>query len=327
MEQTIKVPSEQHISDDADGRIGAIPMNGLKTVDLFSGCGGMSLGFGNAGFDIIAAYDNWNPAVVVYRMNFDHPIYEQDLADESVQASIKEMKPDIIIGGPPCQDFSSAGHRNVNLGRAILTNTFCDIITATLPQYFVMENVPEIIKKEILAEIIERFKEAGYGLTSTIIDASLCGVPQLRKRYVLIGCIGAEDGFMQSYLEEDYSNKPLTMRDYLGDSLGVEYYFRVPRSYSRRGVFSIDEPCQTIRGVDRPIPSGYTGHPSDPVEIGPKVRALTVLERSYVQTFPETFKFEGTKTNLNQMIGNAVPVKLAEYIARSIVKYDNTRKG
>lgn len=301
-------------------------MERLKTVDLFCGCGGMSLGFQNAGFGIIAAYDNWKPAVDVYRMNFDHPIYEQDLAEGSVQASIKEMKPDIIIGGPPCQDFSSAGHRNVNLGRAVLTKTYCDIITTTLPRYFVMENVPEITKKEILGEILERFKEAGYGLTSMIIDASFCGVPQSRKRYVLVGCLGAEDGFMQTYLEENFSDKPMTMYDYFGGSLGVDYYFRVPRSYNRRGVFSIYEPCQTIRGVDRPIPSGYKGHPSDPVEIGPKVRALTVLERSYVQTFPKTFKFEGTKSNLNQMIGNAVPVKLAEHIARAIIKYDNARK-
>jgi DNA (cytosine-5)-methyltransferase 1 len=301
-------------------------MNNLRTVDLFSGCGGMSLGFQNAGFDIIAAFDNWSPAVNVYRMNFNHPIHEQDLADECTLEFIKEMKPDIIIGGPPCQDFSSAGHRNVKLGRAILTTTFCDIVTATLPRYFIMENVPEITKREILGDVVARFKEAGYGLTSTTIDSSLCGVPQLRKRYVLIGCHGDEDGLLLPFIEEGYSSKPMTIHDYLGNSLGVEYYFRVPRSYNRRGVFSIYEPCQTIRGVDRPIPSGYIGHPADPVEIGPKVRALTVLERSYIQTFPKTFKFEGTKTNLNQMIGNAVPVKLAEYIANVILEYDNTRK-
>jgi len=304
-------------------------MEKLKTVDLFCGCGGMSLGFQNAGFDIIAAFDNWKPAIDVYRMNFDHPIYERDLADEDVQASIKEMKPDIIIGGPPCQDFSSAGHRNVNLGRAVLTTTYCDIITETLPKYFIMENVPEITKKEILGEIIERFKKAGYGLTSMIIDASLCGVPQSRKRYVLVGSLEDEDGFVQDYLGAYPTDEPMTMRQYfneVGYCFGVDYYFRVPRSYNRRGVFSIDEPCQTIRGVDRPIPSGYTGHPSDPVEIGPKVRALTVLERGYIQTFPESFKFEGTKSNLNQMIGNAVPVRLAEHIARAILKYDNAQR-
>lgn len=303
-------------------------MDNMKTVDLFCGCGGLTLGFQNAGFDIVAAYDNWKPTVDVYRMNFEHPIYEKDLTDKQTHMDIKKLSPDIIIGGPPCQDFSSAGHRNVNLGRAVLTTTYCDIITTVLPRYFLMENVPEITKKDILTEILARFKDAGYGLTSTVLDASLCGVPQSRKRYVLVGCLGAEDGFLQKCLDTHLSDKPITMRQYFNDinyDFGVDYYFRVPRSYHRRGVFSIDEPCQTIRGVDRPIPSGYTGHPSDPVEIGPKVRALTVLERAYIQTFPTTFKFEGTKTNLNQMIGNAVPVKLAEYIARAIMEYDKTR--
>lgn len=300
-------------------------MEKMKTIDLFSGCGGLSLGFQNAGFDIVAAYDNWKPAVDVYRMNFEHPIYEQDLADAQTQEDIKKQSPDVILGGPPCQDFSSAGHRNVNLGRAVLTTTYCDIITSVRPQYFLMENVPEITKKDILAEVLERFKGSGYGLSQMILDASLCGVPQSRKRYVLVGCLGAVDGFLQSYIDAHLADKPMTMYDYFGDSLGVEYYFRVPRSYNRRGVFSIYEPCQTIRGVDRPIPSGYKGHPSDPVEIGPKVRALTVLERSYVQTFPKTFKFDGTKSNLNQMIGNAVPVKMAEYIARAIIEYDKSR--
>ena len=92
----------------------------IKTVDLFSGCGGLSLGFERAGFQVIAAYDNWEPAVKVYRDNFSHPIYTDDLSDENVQNKIAEMHPDVIIGGPPCQDYSSAGHRDITLGRAAL---------------------------------------------------------------------------------------------------------------------------------------------------------------------------------------------------------------
>lgn len=296
--------------------------NIYNTVDLFCGCGGMSLGFQNAGFHILAAYDNWKPAVDVYKQNFNHPIVSADLSDESVQNDIIQLAPYVIIGGPPCQDFSSAGHRNENLGRAILTYTYRDIILKARPKYFVMENVPEITKSAILAKIKETFKNAGYGLTARVLDASYCGVPQSRKRFFLIGCIGAEDDFLQDDLDKNLASKPMSMYDYFGDSLGVEYYFRVPRSYNRRGVFSIYEPCQTIRGVDRPIPPGYKGHPSDPVPIGPKVRALTVLERSYVQTFPRSFVFAGSKTDLNQMIGNAVPVKLAEYVASAIIEYD-----
>ena len=190
-----------------------------------------------------------------------------------------------------------------------------------------MENVPRIRLTETYKYVREGLKAAGYGLTEKILDASYCGVPQKRKRFILIGCLGEKDDFLSDYIDKNLSKKPMTIHDYLGDSLGVEYYFRIPRSYSRRAVFSIYEPCQTIRGVDRPIPPNYKRHPQDPVEIGPLVRALTPKERSYMQTFPEEFVFEENRTNTNQMIGNAVPVKMAEYIARAILEYDaNTRK-
>ena len=280
------------------------------------------MGFQNAGFKILAAYDNWKPAVEVYKQNFKHPIFSADLSEKKVQSNIISMKPDVIIGGPPCQDFSSAGHRNEALGRAILTCTYRDIIVKARPKYFVMENVPEITKSQKLTEIKESFKAVRYGLTAIVLDASYCGVPQSRKRFFLIGCLNARDNFLLEELERNLTKKPMTMFDYFGNSLGIEYYFRVPRSYNRRGIFSIYEPCQTIRGVDRPIPPGYKGHESDPVPIGPNVRPLTVIERSYVQTFPTSFVFKGSKTDLNQMIGNAVPVKLAEYVANAIIKYD-----
>lgn len=295
----------------------------FRTVDLFCGCGGMSLGFQNAGYDILAAYDNWKPAVETYRKNFKHIIYERDLSDESIVSEIASFKPQIIIGGPPCQDFSSAGHRDETRGRAILSKTYTDIVTTAMPKYFVMENVPRIRVSDIYKNIYNIFKENGYGLTEKILDASLCGVPQKRKRLFLIGCLGAEDNFLSDILDAGLSKKPMSIHDYLGDSLGVEYYFRIPRSYSRRAIFSIYEPCVTIRGVDRPIPPNYKKHPQDLVDIGPEVRALTPKERSYIQTFPEEFIFEENRTNTNQMIGNAVPVKLAEYIANAILEYEN----
>lgn len=299
----------------------------IKTVDLFSGCGGLSLGFERAGFQVIAAYDNWEPAVKVYRDNFSHPIYTDDLSDENVQNKIAEMHPDVIIGGPPCQDYSSAGHRDITLGRAALTLSYRDIIIKARPKYFLMENVPEIRKYRILADIIQDFKNAGYGLTQRILEASYYGVPQARKRFILIGGLNEPDDFLGVAIDRRASDHAMTMRDYFGDSLDVDYYFRVPRSYSRRGIFSIDEPCQTIRGVDRPIPPGYPGHPSDPVPLGPNVRALTVKERSMVQTFPETFKFSGNKTDQNQMIGNAVPVNLAKAVADALYEHIVNKNG
>ena len=85
-----------------------------RLIDLFSGCGGLSLGFQQAGFEIVAAYDNWQPAIDIYRANFDHPIYKRDLAREDIVDELITLRPDIIIGGPPCQDFSIAGKRFPN---------------------------------------------------------------------------------------------------------------------------------------------------------------------------------------------------------------------
>jgi DNA (cytosine-5)-methyltransferase 1 len=149
----------------------------------------------------------------------------------------------------------------------------------------------------------------------------LCGVPQVRKRYLLIGHLYGIDDALSYYLRKNQSKQPMTIFDYLGHSLGIEYFYRHPRSYKRRAVFSIYEPSPTIRGVNRPIPKTYQKHKGDPCDITEKLRPLTTIERSYIQTFPKAFQFEGRKTDLDQMIGNAVPVKLAEYVASCILEY------
>jgi len=299
----------------------------FKVVDLFCGCGGLSLGFQNAGYDIVAAYDNWDEAIKIYDKNFNHRVIKRDLNDTENVDDIANFHPNIIIGGPPCQDYSSAGHRDESLGRANLTISYAEIVTKIRPQYFLMENVPTIQKSDKLATVLKMFHEAGYGITQMVLDASKCGVPQKRKRFVVIGGLGENDGFLDEILIKGQSSKSMTLRDYFGDSLGFEYYFRVPRSYSRRGIFSIDEPSMTIRGVDRPVPKGYPGHPGDPVPLDDSIRTLTYQERSWIQTFPRDFDWgEGSKTNLNQAIGNAVPVKLAEYIANCLRTYINGKE-
>lgn len=293
----------------------------MRTVDLFSGCGGLSLGFQNAGFEILSAFDCWKPAIAVYRQNFKHPITEIDLAAEAARDIIADLRPDMIIGGPPCQDFSSAGKRDESLGRANLTLSFAEIVTHVKPSWFVMENVTRIAKSQVLESAIALFKKSGYSLTSSVLNASYCGVPQARKRYFLIGQLGGNDGDLSEYLIKNQSSEPMTVFEYLGDSLGIEYFYRHPRSYKRRGVFSIHEPSPTVRGVNRPVPKTYKKHPGDPCDIDENLRPLTTIERSYIQTFPKTFKFEGSKSDLEQMIGNAVPVKLAEYVARCILEF------
>jgi len=293
----------------------------METVDLFSGCGGLSLGFQDAGFEILAAFDKWEPAAKVYRDNFKHPVYDTDLRSKEGLEFVKSLKPQMIIGGPPCQDFSSAGKRDETLGRADLTISYATIAAAAKPEWVVMENVGRIIKSHILKEALRIFKKAGYGVSYQVLDASFCGVPQSRKRFFLVGHRHSPDRFLNLYFDKNQSCKPMTLFDYFGKSLGIEYYYRHPRNYGRRGIFSIYEPSPTIRGVNRTIPKGYAKHEGDPVEISDKIRPLTTKERSLIQTFPEDFIFNGHKTDLEQIIGNAVPVKLGKYVANCINEY------
>jgi len=293
----------------------------IRTVDLFAGCGGMSLGFQNAGFKIVSAFDHWGPAVDIYNKNFTHPMYKLDLGEKNAYKEIESFEPELIIGGPPCQDFSIAGHRDESLGRANLTMSFAEIVTKLKPNYFVMENVPLVAKSDVYPKAVSKFQGAGYGLTAVTLDASRCGVPQARKRFFLIGGVDFEHDQLEADLLEGQSDKQMTLFDYFGDSLGFEHYFRVPRTYQRRGVFSVHEPAMTIRGVDRPVPSGYPPHPNDSAPISKKIRTLTQKERSLIQTFPEDFILDIAKTNANTLIGNAVPVKLAEYVARILKRH------
>ena len=303
----------------------------MKFIDLFAGCGGMTLGFQNAGFEAVAAFDNWEPAVQIYRANFAHNIHKLDLSNwQECLVTLNSYQFDMIIGGPPCQDFSHAGKRDENLGRADLTVSFAQIVAHTKPKWFVMENVDRTVKSQRYRHAGEILREAGYSLTQRILDANQCGVPQKRKRLFLIGELGlsisVDSRALASYLDNNLITKPMTVRDYLGDSLDITHYYRHPRNYSRRAVFSIDEPSPTVRGVNRPIPKTYKAHPKDAVPISASVRPLTTLERSYLQTFPKGFHFTGSKTNLEQMIGNAVPVKQAEYIAHCINAYVSEKK-
>lgn len=300
----------------------------MKVVDLFCGCGGLSLGFQKAGMEVVAAFDNWVDALAVYRKNFSHPAICADLknVEKSVEA-IRSFNPDMIIGGPPCQDFSSAGKRDENNGRGDLTVCYAQIISEVKPNWFVMENVERILKTQKLQEALRVFHKAGYGVTYTVLNAALCGVPQRRKRFVMVGKLGENDDFMKLALAEKLSDHEMSVAEYFGDKLPIKYYYRHPRSYARRGIFSTSEPSATIRGVNRPMPNGYKLHPGDPVNTLEGIRPLTSRERSMIQTFPEDFSFEGTKTNIEQMVGNAVPVNLGYYVADAIFRYSGEQRN
>ena len=296
-----------------------------NVVDLFCGCGGLSCGFEKAGYRVLGSFDNWEPALSVYNDNMPSHAEKLDLSDPD--ATFDKLDPLFesqlitgIIGGPPCQDFSSAGKR-IEAERADLTEKYADIVCRYKPLFFLMENVPRAQKANAFRRAIDHLSKEGYVITEQTIDASLCGVPQRRKRLITIGFLSgkANEGAFRKLLLSGLSPKPTTMRDYFGETLGTNYVYRHPRSYARRAVFSIDEPCPTVRGVNRPIAPGYPGHPGDPAPVS-ESRPLTTEERARVQTFGG-WKWDGAKSEKEQMIGNAVPVKLAQYVAEAISRY------
>lgn len=295
----------------------------MRTVDLFCGCGGMSLGFQNAGFELVGAFDAWQQAVACYNANFNIDAQLKDLSKKNTSlAAIRPLLPEIIIGGPPCQDFSSAGIRSEG-ERADLTISFAKLVKSIKPRYFVMENVSQAQKSNAYSEAKTLLKKAGYGLTEKVLDASKCGVPQKRKRFFCIGALKAKDGFLDEYLEDNQSVLPLSVREYFEDNgynIDFDFYYRHPRTYSRRAVFSVDEPAATIRGVNRPKPPEYVKHPNDASDPD-GVSALTTRQRALIQTFPLDYVFDNNQQIAEQMIGNAVPVNLATHVANALMAY------
>lgn len=273
----------------------------------------------------MAGFEHWDAAIACYGKNFTHPIEDTDLSDvDGATKAILKYKPQIIIGGPPCQDFSGAGNR-VEGDRADLTVAYAKIIQGALPQYFVMENVERAASSEAYKKARTIFKEAGYGLTEKVLDACFCGVPQKRRRFFCIGCKDGQDSFLDGLLSTNQAVFPLTMREYFVQhnyKLEIQYYYRHPRSYKRRGIFSVDEPSPTIRGVNRPKPNNYIKHKGDAVEPN-GVRKLSFRERAILQTFPEDYIWEDSSSITEQMIGNAVPVNLANYVATCLMRYIN----
>lgn len=297
----------------------------MRTVDLFCGCGGMSLGFQKAGFEIVGAYDLWDSAIDCYNKNFNHNAELLDLSKKNTALKrIRPLAPTVIVGGPPCQDFSSAGDRTEGV-RANLTVSFAKLVKSLRPKYFVMENVSRAQMSQAYKKARKLFKDAGYGLTEQILDASKCGVPQRRKRLFCIGALNEQDGFLDAYLSHNQSVLPMTVHQYFATNsfqLPGMFYYRHPRSYSRRAIYSIDEPSPTIRGVNRPKPPEYKKHKNDATDPA-TVRSLTYRERALIQTFPIDFQFGENQMETEQMIGNAVPVNLAFHVANALNAFAN----
>lgn len=171
-------------------------------IDLFSGCGGMSLGFEEAGFSNLVAIDNWKDALVTYE--FNRPGAKTMCADllnlkpSEIEKEIATNAVDVIIGGPPCQGFSVAGKRIVDDERNQLYKSFVAMVEHFKPKAFVMENVPNILSMGdgiIKQAIFKDFESLGYNVQCKVLVASDYGVPQNRRRAVFVGMLDGQFDF------------------------------------------------------------------------------------------------------------------------------------
>lgn len=315
-----------------------------RIVSLFSGCGGLDLGFEQAGYDIVFANDRAEHVEATYNNNHDTNITIEDIRELNY-----DEIPDCegIVGGPPCQTWSLAGNLNgTDDERGSVFYDYIDIIQEKKPSFFVTENVPGIVSSTNIDEfekIIDSFQEIGYTVKWKKMDAEMYGVPQARTRVVVVG-VRNDISFDYQFPEPGDKTVqagslpacPSKKTDGDAHESGElylpnhEHYIGSysSRFMSRNRVRPFDEPAYTVLAGAR-----YQKiHPKAPVmeKIGKdnwkfkdghedEYRRYSVREAARLQTFPDDFIFEydSVKDGYKQ-IGNAVPVKLAEAIAESL---------
>lgn len=327
----------------------------LNFIDLFCGAGGFSLGFKAAGFNCLGAFDNWDPAIKTHKKNFkDTKIYTKSINDYS-NLEIKEIfnnkNVDVIIGGPPCQGFSSIGKQNINDQRNDLIFEFGRIIKSIKPSFFIMENVSGLIHDKnvfYFNRLKNFFISNGYKINYRLLNAAEYGVPQLRKRVFLIGHKSPfEYNFPKPiFLKENYRTVGETIMDLVNKKKIQNHVPMKHNDIVRKRISFINEgggitkniPKKFLQGsrsdyrknklknfshvykrLHRKLPSGtmVPGHNAFPLH--PTLdRALTVREAARLQTFPDKIIFEGTRQEQCILVGNAVPVQLAKVIGKSI---------
>jgi DNA (cytosine-5)-methyltransferase 1 len=164
--------------------------NKIKVVGLFSGCGGLDLGFKQAGYDIIWANDILEDACETYKLNIGNHIINEDITKINLETI---PSADVIVGGPPCQGFSGIGKRDPNDDRSSLVYSYLDVVNKIQPKIFLFENVTGIKSSKasdgskVIDNLKNAFEDIGYHINIYTLNAADYGVPQKRKRVFIIG--------------------------------------------------------------------------------------------------------------------------------------------
>jgi len=308
----------------------------LKLLSLFSGGGGLDLGFERAGADVMALVDNDPESCKTLLYNRPHwRVLERDVRNYAPDIT-EEI--DIVAGGPPCQGFSSAGKGNPDDARNFLWKEYFRIVEAAQPRAIVLENVSGLKHRrngDHLSGILDALETQGYHFTMGILNAADFGVPQTRRRLFVIGLLDGTPTLPTPTVETW-----ATVREAISDLEGTvkPELNHVPNNHAshvvqrwkklapgevdpnyRRGRLDYDAPSHTIRAGGGYGPKGdhLAGfhppiHPTLP-------RQLTVREAARIQTFPDDWIFQGSKTAQGRQVGNAVPMLLGEAVARHVV--------
>lgn len=299
-------------------------------VSLFSGAGGMDMGFENQGFQTIWANDIDKDACETHRIWSKAKVVQEDIS----KIDFNEIPHShIIIGGFPCQGFSLAGPRKIDDKRNILYRYFVKLVEEKYPYAFIAENVKGILtlgEGSIIEAIIEDFRDKGYEVFPHLVNAADYGVPQDRWRVIMIG-------FRKDMNITEFSfPKPLERRVTLEEALqdmpepnssDICNAAFSSRYMSRNRRRDWDEVSYTIPAMSKQV----TLHPSSPrmMKLGTDewrfgnegtTRRFSWQEAAVIQSFPRDMKFIGNLTSKYKQIGNAVPVKLAEVVAKAVKK-------
>ncbi|MBO7489807.1 MAG: DNA cytosine methyltransferase [Bacteroidales bacterium] len=324
----------------------------MNIISLFSGCGGLDLGFERAGFNIPVANEYDHTICETFKVN--HPktkLIEGDIRNISEDDFPQNV--DGIIGGPPCQSWSEGGSlRGIEDQRGQLFFDYIRILRKIQPKFFLAENVSGMLANrhsDAVKNILNMFDASGYDVSLTLVNAKNYGVAQERKRVFYIGFrkdLDVSFVFPKGSTEKDETKKTLRdiiwdLQDYAVPALeknkhnpnainNNEYFIGdySPIFMSRNRVKSWDEQAFTVQASGRQCQL----HPSAPkmeyvrlnkYQFVPgqenKYRRMTVREVARIQGFPDEFKFLYSNVNdAYKMIGNAVPVNLAYELATAI---------
>ena len=336
----------------------------MKIIDLFCGIGGLSLGFENAGFEVAAAIDMWDDAIKTYNHNRKEKIAQTmsvEVFNETVLPElVKKEHITGVIGGPPCQGFSTVGKREIDDSRNKLYLEFYKAVKIAKPDFFVIENVKGMLtlnKGAFVDDIMKRFGESGLGYTISkqLVNAADYGVPQNRYRVIFVGIRNKQFNFPPAL------GYRLSSKDGIGDLEGSdnEHYARKPQNefqsrmrgeetrpknqdytaHSEQTISIISQipdggnikclPAEywQVRKYNKAFERMSSSRPSNTIDTGHRnyfhyaePRIPTVRESARIQSFPDAFEILGTRGSQYKQVGNAVPPLLAQAIAEEIIK-------